>query len=130
NRDERGGTLRGLALHLDERLKAGARRVVLDNTYVSRASRDLVLEIAEKHGLPVRCVWLDTPLEQAQVNVVERGRDDGMLPTALLRMQRELEAPSLDEGFSHVDRVPFVRQALREKPGLLVSLEALPSVTE
>src|SRR5262249_48894319 len=33
NRDERGGTLRGIAEELDLRLAAGVRRIVLDNTY-------------------------------------------------------------------------------------------------
>ena len=130
NRDERGGTLRGIAQELDARLSRGVRRVVLDNTYVSRASRDRVLEVAGRHGVPVRCVWLDTPLEQAQVNIIERGRDDGMLPTALLRMVRQLEAPTLDEGFAHVERVPFVRRPTREGAGMIVTLEALPRVTE
>ena len=39
NRDERGGSLRELAAALDEALSAGARRVVLDNTYLTRAAR-------------------------------------------------------------------------------------------
>ena len=130
NRDERGGTLRGIAQELDARLQSGVRRAVLDNTYVTRASRDLVLEVAGRHGLPVRCVWLDTPLEQAQLNIVERARDDGMLPTSLLRMVRQLEEPTLEEGFAHVDRVPFVRTTTRERPGMIVAAEALPHVTE
>ena len=50
NRDERGGTLRALADELDAVLASGARRVVLDNTYVTRASRSHVLEAALRHG--------------------------------------------------------------------------------
>jgi len=46
NRDERGGTLRGLARALGERLAAGATRVVLDNTYVTRAQRREVIDEA------------------------------------------------------------------------------------
>jgi len=72
NRDERGGTLRGLVGALDLALASGARQVVLDNTYLARAWRNDVVETAARHGLPVRCVWLDTPLAQAQVNLVER----------------------------------------------------------
>ncbi len=128
NRDDRGGTLRGLALELDARLKAGARRVVLDNTYVTRASRDLVVEIAHRHELPVRCIWLDTPLEQAQLNVCERARDDGLMPVSLLRMVRDFEAPADDEGFSTIERVAFERRPVREREGLIVSLEAVPHV--
>jgi hypothetical protein len=39
NRDERGGSLAALADVLDEKLSYGPRRVVLDNTYLTRASR-------------------------------------------------------------------------------------------
>ena len=62
NRDERGGSLRALAAELDEQLASGIRRAVLDNTYLTRASRSYVVETAMRHGLPLRCVWLDTPL--------------------------------------------------------------------
>ena len=50
NRDERGGSLRDAADALDEQLSAGARRVVLDNTYLTRASRSYVIEAATRHG--------------------------------------------------------------------------------
>ena len=46
NRDERGGSLRELADALEKELASGARRVVLDNTYLTRASRSFVVEIA------------------------------------------------------------------------------------
>src|SRR6188472_3993936 len=72
NRDERGGTLRALADELEMFLASGAQRVVLDNTYATRASRSHVIEAAARHGAGVRCVWLETPLVQAQVNMVER----------------------------------------------------------
>ena len=72
NRDERGGSLRELAGALDEALSSGSRRIVLDNTYLGRAARNDVIEAARRHRVPARCVWLDTPLAQAQVNLVER----------------------------------------------------------
>jgi aryl-alcohol dehydrogenase-like predicted oxidoreductase/predicted kinase len=129
NRDERGGSLRALAAELDAQLAADARRVVLDNTYLTRAARNRVIETAERHGAAARCVWLDTPLAQAQVNLVERllERFDSlptpeqiraasrsepwlMLPTSQMRALRELEPPSADEGFASVDTVPFSRK--------------------
>ena len=72
NRDERGGTLRDIAAALDEQLSSGVRRLVLDNTYLTRASRSYAIEVAARHGVAARCIWLDTPLAQAQVNLVER----------------------------------------------------------
>ena len=60
----------------------GARRIVLDNTYLTRAARSYVVEAASRHRVPTRCIWLDTPLAQAQVNLVERLLDGfGALPT-------------------------------------------------
>lgn len=130
NRDDRGGTLRGLALELDVRLKAGARRLVLDNTYLTRASRNQVLEIADAHGVPVRGLWLDTPAEQAQVNIVERSRDGEVLPASFFRMVRQLELPEADEGFAQLERVPFQRKSSRTRAGLVVALESVEQVTE
>ena len=145
NRDERGGTLRALADELDEQLAAGVRRAVLDNTYLTRASRSHVVATAQRHSLAVRCVWLDTPLAQAQVNLVERllerfgslptpeqiraaARREPwlMLPTTQMRALRELEPPSLDEGFTAVERVPFARDSLRGgRSGVFVGAGAM-----
>jgi aryl-alcohol dehydrogenase-like predicted oxidoreductase/predicted kinase len=145
NRDERGGSLRALTGELDEQLAAGVRRVVLDNTYLTRAARSRVLETADRHSLAVRCVWLDTPLAQAQVNLVKRllerfgalptpdqvrvaARREPwlMLPTSQMRALRELESPSMDEGFAAVERVPFARASVSgERPGVFVGASAM-----
>jgi len=128
NRDERGGRVAALLPALDAHLAAGRGKVVLDNTYLTRASRNAVLETAARHGLAVRCVWMQTSLEDAQVNVVQRmlarhgrllgpeemraaARDPGVLaPGVLFRQRRELEPPAEDEGFSRIEAVPFRRE--------------------
>ena len=146
NRDERGGTLRELAGALDEALSSGTRRVVLDNTYLTRASRSHVVETAGRHGAPTRCIWLDTPLAQAQVNLVERllerfgalpspdelrdqarREPDVLAPTSQMRAQRELEPPSADEGFAGVEQVAFARTppARRGRVGMFVAAAAV-----
>ena len=144
NRDERGGSLRDLAAALDEELVAGARRIVLDNTYLTRAARNEVIEVAGRHGTAVRCIWLETPLAQAQVNLVERllarlgtlptseelrelaRREPGLLaPTSQMRAFRELEPPSPDEGFAAVEHVPFERAPSSGRTGVLVAARAL-----
>ena len=144
NRDERGGSLRAVAASLEEALAAGARRVVLDNTYLTRASRSYVLEAASRHRLPTRCVWLETPLAQAQVNLVERLLDrfgklptpdelrevarseQGLLlPTSQMHALRELEPPSPDEGFAAVEQVPFARARTSGSAGFFVAASAV-----
>ena len=146
NRDERGGTLRELADALDAALDAGVRRIVLDNTYLTRAARSYVVEAAARHGVAVRCVWIDITLAQAQVNLVERlldrygalpppaelkalARDaPGVLaPTSQMRTLRELEPPADDEGFASIEVVPFLRSTRRGRirSGVFVAAAAL-----
>lgn len=127
NRDDTGGSLKGLLPLLDRAVASGRTRVVLDNTYVSRASRAPVVQAASRHGLPVRCVWLATSIEDAQINAVSRildrygrlpgpdelraiGRDVSAFgPMVQFRYQRDLEPPDPSEGFSSVETVTFER---------------------
>src|SRR5206468_11190351 len=129
---------------LDEALSSGAaRRVVLDNTYLTRAARSYVIEAAGRHRIPARCLWLDTPLPQAQVNLVERllerfgslpapeelralaRREPGALaPTSQMRTLRELEPPAIDEGFSSVEVIRFARARTVGRAGAAVFVAA------
>jgi hypothetical protein len=126
---------------------------VLDNTYLTRAARNDVIDTAGRHHVSTRCVWLDTPLAQAQVNLVKRmldrfgslpspeelaqlaRREPGVLaPTAQMRALRELEPPSLDEGLFAVEHVPFARTppSKQARAGVFVAAAALrrPGWTE
>jgi aryl-alcohol dehydrogenase-like predicted oxidoreductase len=144
NRDALGGTLRGIVRRLDGRLREGATRIVLDNTYVTRATRNDVIRIAHGHDADVRCVYFDTPAHEAQINVVSRmlarfgrilepaemaarSREDpiAIAPSAVYRMIRELEPPATDEGFAAIEVVPFVRVHADEagRPGAAISLD-------
>jgi predicted kinase len=128
NRDEAGGSLRDLLPDLEGLAASGVTRIVLDNTYVSRESRALVVQTAARLGLPVRCVWLSTGIEAAQVNAAWRmvskygrllepdemrkaiKRDiNSFAPGAQFRSQRELEPPDPSEGFSRIETMPFER---------------------
>ena len=130
NRDELGGRLRDLLPVLEGELASGRRRVVLDNTYATRAARNEVLEVASAHGVPVRCLWLTTPLADAQVNVARRtlagltsAAVQALRPDALYRYQRELEPPEVEEGFTAVRggalRAPAGPHLRRPRPGVL-----------
>jgi hypothetical protein len=139
NRDERGGNLESLIPLMEEALARGVRHVVLDNTYASRASRTPVIEAAWAHGVPVRCEWLVTSDDEAEINLITRildtvgrlpepeefphliRRHPGVIPPrALIRYRHEFEPPSLDEGFVQIDEIPFVRRPWPSGPGLLV----------
>jgi hypothetical protein len=121
--------LRSLLPAFGRAVESGARRIVLDNTYASRKARAEVIQAAATHGLPVRCVWLSTSIEDAQTNAVSRivtrygclPSDDDLaqlrrsdvaafLPGAQFKYRRELEPPDVSEGFSRVEVVPFIRR--------------------
>jgi hypothetical protein len=145
NRDELGGTLAGLVPRLDEALAVGRRRVVLDNTYPSRASRNEVIETAWRHGVRARCIWLQTTLGDAQINAIRRmitvhgslptpeeiksrSKKDTryMLPDAQFRYERTLEPPTMDEGFELVEpRAPSRRNESGEHRALILDLDSL-----
>lgn len=145
NRDTIGGSLGKLAVLLADVLAADARRVVLDNTYPTRKSRNEVIETAWKHGVPVRCIWLTTAVADAQVNSIHRMLDaHGSLPTpediralgkadvryllpdAQFRYERTLEPPTLDEGFVSVEQRAFVRESERgTERALILDLDTL-----
>src|SRR6185436_2472382 len=122
--------LADLVPRLESAIAGGDRRVVLDNTYPTRRSRNEVIEAAWSLGVPVRCIWLHTSIGDAQINAIERMIDaHGSLPTpeeirsrsakdprymqpdAQFRYERLLEPPRMDEGFAAIDERPFVRAA-------------------
>ena len=97
NRDDAGGRLADLVTKLDDGLAAGARRFVLDNTYPTRSSRNEVLETAWRHGVPARCLWLQTSLEQAQINA-EATRPTAALCTSILHLDSQVNS-AIQGGF-------------------------------
>lgn len=129
NRDALGGKLDDLIPKLDALLAQGQQRVVLDNTYPSWVSRHAVIRMAHRHGVPVRCIHLATPIDDALVNVVQRvlerygrllapdelkelAKTDPNLPppAALASYAAQFESPTVDEGFSVVEDTPFERR--------------------
>jgi len=147
NRDERGGTLIALARQLGQLLAEGATRVVVDNTYASRASRAPVIDVAHRHGARVRCVVLETSMADAQANAVirilarhgrllmpgggpgtpnELARAGEIDPRALFRFRRDHEPPRDDEGFAAIEHVAFARRAPGGgRPALIVELDGV-----
>ena len=145
NRDELGGTLSSLIPRLDEALRTGKRRVVLDNTYPTRASRNEVIETAWRLAAQVRCIWLQTAIGDAQINAIrrmievhgslptpeeirERGKRDTryLLPDAQFRYERTLEPPATDEGFESITAIGDQRSATKgQYPALILDLDQL-----
>jgi aryl-alcohol dehydrogenase-like predicted oxidoreductase/histidinol phosphatase-like enzyme len=145
NRDIAGGSLSALAKRVGAMIVAGQRRIVLDNTYATRKSRNEVIETAWERGVSVRCVWLTTGVPDAQINAIRRmieahgslpapeeirarSRTDSryLLPDAQFRYERSLEPPSEEEGFETVEQRSFVRApSAGERRALILDLDDL-----
>ena len=133
NRDSLGGTLEGIAQKLEQFIKAAPEsyrgRYILDNTYPTKVSRARVIEVGKKYNVPVKCLRLQTSIEDAQFNAATRmvrkyGRlldndeikaqnkqDPNCFPIGVLfQYRKNFEEPSTEEGFSEVVGIPFVRQ--------------------
>lgn len=127
NRDEIGGKLKDLHQYAEKAIQEGHNRLVLDNTYRNRESRKSIIQVAKKHGLPIRCLHLNTSFEDAQYNACQRMiRDTGKLlmpddlkltknpnhfpPAALFGYRKEFEKPTSGEGFSKVETINFERK--------------------
>ena len=127
NRDTLGGTLDTVAKFLLDYLENGTERVILDNTYPTAASRSRVLKIAAKFNIPVKCLWMKTSIEDAQRNIctrmmqmrgkiltpdeIKKEKSPNIFsPAVLFRYRKIFEKPTMIEGFSAIEEIPFVRR--------------------
>ena len=147
NRDERAGSLRDLADALDAELAAGERRVVLDNTYVTRSARSYVVDAAAPARRPgalrlARHAARAGPGQRRRAAArplrrrcrrprscarLARERPGILAPTSQMRLLRELEPPTEDEGFAarRARGVPCVRRRRRTRSGVFVAAAAV-----
>ena len=86
-------------------LLAAGRSVVVDNTNAAPDDRAALIALARQAGVPVRAVWLDTPLEVCVArNALREGRAR-VPPAGLFGTRARLVPPSTGEGFHRVDVV-------------------------
>lgn len=126
NRDIEGGTLDALAVKADHLIKGGVNTLVLDNTYPTVESRASIIKVAKDNNIPIRCLWLTTSFEDAQLNACLRmvkltgkllqpedfkkiNNPNLFPPVALFNYRKVFEKPTTKEGFSGVTTVEFVR---------------------
>jgi HAD superfamily hydrolase (TIGR01662 family) len=129
SRDDIGGTTKGLAVRLQERIDAGKTAFVLDNTFPTIESRSHFIKVGQRNNIPVRCVWLKATCEESQLNaslrmirkygsilgpeeIKEKGKKDpGCFPAApLFKYRKIFERPTLAEGLASIKVISFHRE--------------------
>lgn len=126
NRDTEGGNMNSLLPKMEQMLQDG-KDIVLDNTFAMAEVRKPFIEMAKKHGAEIECKLMNTTIEEAQYNVVQRAigligkfptpeaikeakHTNVFPPLVLFKYKKEFQKPSTDEGFSKVEVVKFVRK--------------------
>jgi predicted kinase len=87
---------------LGEALEAG-RSVVIDNTNITIASRKKYIDLAKKHGVRVRSIYLDCPLDLARSRNAKRLGKEKVPDFVLKIYMKKLVIPAVHEGFDTVE---------------------------
>jgi predicted kinase len=78
------------------------RSFVVDNTNATRAARAAYIREAKAAGFTVLCCYFDVPVRTA-IGRNNHRKDKKAIPVpAILRMAKQLEPPSVDEGFDAI----------------------------
>lgn len=100
-----------------EKLLAEGKSVVFDTSFNHRHDRDLLRDIAARHGAETVVVWLTTPADVARqravhAQVVRNGYDFSMTPEQFERIAGHLETPDKDEKTIKIGGVKLDREAI------------------
>jgi len=126
NRDTEGGTIPSLLPKMEALLKQG-KDVVLDNLFPTIEVRKPFIDLAKKYNNQIDCVFMNTSIEDCTFNVVQRSfnligkfpspeaiklakHTNIFHPVVLFKYKKEFEKPTLAEGFSSVEVIPFIRK--------------------
>jgi len=128
SRDITGGKVIDLVPQMVAALSDG-KNVVLDNTFPTVESRKPFIEQATKRKAVVVCKLMDTSIEDAQINALNRmwdrygeifftqddlkavKDDPNMFPVAVLfKYRKEFQKPTTTEGFARIEKHHFERR--------------------
>jgi HAD superfamily hydrolase (TIGR01662 family) len=126
NRDTEGGTIASLLPKMEALLQNG-KKVILDNLFPTIESRKPFIELAKKFNISLSCSVMGTSFEDSSFNAVQRMIDlTGKFPSheeikkhkhpnifpivVLFKYRKEYQKPTVEEGFSEVKTIRFVRK--------------------
>lgn len=126
NRDSIGGKLENIIPIMKSHLQNG-KNVVLDNTHLAPDKRKDFIQAAKKCKANIKCLVMNTKIEDAQINFSLRVINQGINindietiknscapnifpPLVMFRHYKDFIKPTLDEGFDSVEEILFVRE--------------------
>lgn len=81
--------------------------IIFDCTGATKKKRSAFIEFAKKKGFPIRCIWLETSLEESLRRNKDRASQGGSTvpPIALYVYRKHFQEPTPDEGFVEIQKV-------------------------
>jgi predicted kinase len=106
-----------------EKLLAAGHSVIFDTNFNFRADRDLLREIASRHGAETVVIWIQVPKDEAKQRVVNKidkrnGYRVAMTEEQFDAITAKLEEPTDDENVIKIDGSKFDRGAVLRQLGL------------
>ncbi|KAL2214552.1 polynucleotide kinase 3 phosphatase [Sarocladium strictum] len=109
----------------DEHLSSG-KSVAIDNTNADVDTRAVWINLAKKHKVPARCVWLKTPMAVCEHNNAARALNPSLNPEkreilpgmAFRGFKSRFREPTTKEGFKEVVPVEFRFRGTEEEYGV------------
>ena len=124
NRDELGETFDKMYSKMHILFFTNPCSFVLDNVYATKIARSQIVAVAQQLHIPIHIKWMMTTAEQAQFFAARRQmqrygkvlrseeykavrKDPNMFPPgAQFAYWKQVEKPTLDEGFASIEEVP------------------------
>lgn len=105
------------------------KKVIVDNTNVTRSGRASIIRVARRYNVPVIGYWFKVPIEEClkRNQIRERKVPEQMIQN----MQRMFDEPKLEEGFQEIKEIGFVPEAEAPKavPAKAVSTKPVTKAT-
>lgn len=89
------------------------KKVIVDNTNVTRSGRATIIRLARRYDVPVIGYWFKVPIEECLRR--NQLRDRKVPEQMIHNMQRMYEEPKLEEGFQEIKEIGFVPEAVPVK---------------
>lgn len=126
NRDTENGTILSLLPKMENLLKEN-KDIVLDNLFPTAEIRKPFIDLAKQYNTEISCFWMSTSIEDAQYNFVLRAfnlinkfpmpeaikaakHSNIFPPVVFFKYRKEFQKPDLNEGFSKIDKIEFIRK--------------------
>jgi len=128
NRDILGGSLSGLVKHVEcQHTESGKSHFVMDNTYPTIESRQLIIKWAHDNEFEIHCKYINIDVGDALYNAskrlidtygkllnpeeIKKTKEAGVYPPVVIyKYRKTVQPPKTQESFDSIEKIKFTRK--------------------